>query len=86
MADREAGDGAEQRPVDERDRLGCGGNGDLPAGRLCELHEVLDLRGRRRRADDDIQHAARNELAHLRHLPHRIGRIPHPSIRVCGNG
>jgi hypothetical protein len=45
VADREAGDGAKQRRVDERQRLRGGGNGDLPAGRLGELHEVLDLGG-----------------------------------------
>jgi hypothetical protein len=86
VADRESGDGAEQWRVDERERLGSGGDGNLPAGCLRELHEVLDLRGGRRRADDHIEHASRKRRAHLRHLLHRIGRVPHPSIRARGNG
>jgi hypothetical protein len=45
VADREAGDDLKQRRVDERERLRSGGDGDLPAGRLGELHEILDLGG-----------------------------------------
>src|SRR5829696_10241335 len=45
-----------------------GGDGDLPAGRLCELYEVLDVGGGGRGADDHVEHAAGLLLAHPCHL------------------
>ena len=48
-----------------------------PAGRLCELHEVLDVGGGGRGADDHVQRAAGRLLAHPCHLAHRIGRSCH---------
>src|SRR4029450_2899508 len=77
---REAGDGPKPRRVDERERLRGGGDGDLPAGRLCELHEVLDMGGGGRGADAHIQRAAGRLLAHPCHLAHRIGRSCHTSM------
>jgi hypothetical protein len=43
MADGKAGDGGELWRVDERERIGGGGDSDLPARCLGELHEVLNL-------------------------------------------